>query len=122
MDEDGFMFVFDRKKDMIISGGENIYCAEVEAAIDSHPKVREVAIIGVPHEKWVETPLAVIAPQDAEDPPAEDEIIDWCKERLASYKKPSRVVLIEELPRNASGKVLKFQLRETYSGQPTAAS
>jgi fatty-acyl-CoA synthase len=121
-DEDGFMFVVDRKKDMIISGGENIYCAEVEAAIDAHPKVREVAIIGVPHEKWVETPLAVIAPTDGDDPPGEAEIVEWCRERLASYKKPSRVVLIDELPRNASGKVLKFQLRETYSEQPAAAS
>ncbi len=99
---------------MIISGGENIYCAEVEAAIDAHAKVREVAIIGVPHEKWVETPLAVVVPQDPSDPPSESEIITWCRERLASYKKPSRVVLVEELPRNASGKVLKFQLREQY--------
>jgi fatty-acyl-CoA synthase len=120
-DEDGFMFVVDRKKDMIISGGENIYCAEVEAAIDSHPKVREVAIIGVPHEKWVETPMAVIAPVDADDPPTQEEIVEWCRERLASYKKPSRVELIDALPRNASGKVLKFQLRETYIEQPAAA-
>jgi acyl-CoA synthetase (AMP-forming)/AMP-acid ligase II len=84
--------------------------------------VREVSIIGVPHEKWVETPLAVVAPEDAADPPSEEEIIEWCRERLASYKKPSRVVLIDALPRNASGKVLKFQLRETYAEQPAAAS
>ena len=121
-DEDGYMYVVDRKKDMIISGGENIYCAEVEAAIDSHPKVREVAIIGVPHDKWVETPLAVIVPNEASDPPAEDEIIDWCRERLASYKKPSRIVIVDELPRNASGKILKFQLREEHSKQPVATA
>ena len=121
-DEDGFMFVVDRKKDMIISGGENIYCAEVEAAIDSHPKVREVAIIGLPHEKWVETPLAVVAPVDAGDPPTEEEVIDWCRQKLASYKKPSRVVIVDELPRNASGKVLKFTLREEYSEQRTATA
>jgi len=121
-DEEGYMYVVDRKKDMIISGGENIYCAEVEAAIDSHQKVREVAIIGVPHEKWVETPLAVVVPTDASDPPSQDEIIEWCRERLASYKKPSRMVIIDELPRNASGKVLKFQLREEYSKEPVAAA
>jgi fatty-acyl-CoA synthase len=117
-DEDGYMFVVDRKKDMIISGGENIYCAEVEAVIDAHPKVLEVAIVGVPHEKWVETPIAIVAATDADDPPTEDEIIAWCRERLASYKKPSHVHVIEALPRNASGKILKFQLREAYSAQP----
>jgi fatty-acyl-CoA synthase len=114
-DEEGYLYVVDRKKDMIISGGENIYCAEVEAVIDANPKVREVAIVGVPHEKWVETPLAVIAPSDAADPPDEAEIIEWCRGRLASYKKPTRVVIVDALPRNASGKILKFQLRETYS-------
>jgi fatty-acyl-CoA synthase len=114
-DEEGYMYVVDRKKDMIISGGENIYCAEVEAVIDAHPKVREVAIVGVPHDKWVETPLAVIAPMDAADPPDADEIVEWCRGRLASYKKPTRVAIVEALPRNASGKVLKFQLRETYT-------
>jgi fatty-acyl-CoA synthase len=119
-DEEGYMYVVDRKKDMIISGGENIYCAEVEAVIDGHPKVREVAIIGIPHEKWVETPLAVIAPHDASDPPDEADLIEWCRDRLASYKKPTRVVIVEALPRNASGKVLKFQLRETYSKEPAA--
>jgi len=120
-DEDGFMFVVDRKKDMIISGGENIYCAEVEAVIDAHPKVREVAIVGVPHEKWVETPVAIIAATDPADPPSDEEIITWCRERLASYKKPSKVHIVEELPRNASGKVLKFQLREEFSAEPATA-
>jgi fatty-acyl-CoA synthase len=121
-DEDGYMFVVDRKKDMIISGGENIYCAEVEAVIDAHPKVREVAIVGAPHEKWVETPVAIVAAADAGDPPTEEEIIAWCRERLASYKKPSRVHVVDELPRNASGKVLKFQLRAAYSSAQPAAT
>jgi fatty-acyl-CoA synthase len=120
-DEEGYMYVVDRKKDMIISGGENIYCAEVEAVIDAHPKVREVAIVGVPHEKWVETPLAIVAPMDPNDPPDESEIIDWCRGRLASYKKPTRVAIVDALPRNASGKVLKFQLRETYAREPAEA-
>lgn len=114
MDEDGFIYVVDRKKDMIISGGENIYCAEVEAVIDAHPKVKEVALIGVPHDKWVETPRAVIVPADPADPPSEEEIIAFAKERLASYKKPTSVVIVDELPRNASGKVLKTVLRQTY--------
>jgi acyl-CoA synthetase (AMP-forming)/AMP-acid ligase II len=114
MDEDGYIYVVDRKKDMIISGGENIYSAEVEAVIDSHPKVREVALIGVPHQRWVETPIAIIVPVDPADPPAEDEIVDWCRSRLASYKKPTAVVVVDELPRNAGGKVLKTRLREQF--------
>lgn len=111
-DEDGFIYVVDRKKDMIISGGENIYSAEVEAAIDQHPGVAEVAVIGVPHERWVETPVAIITASDPSAPPTEEEIIDFCRTKLASYKKPSRVVVVDELPRNASGKVLKRTLRE----------
>lgn len=116
-DDDGFYFVVDRKKDMIISGGENIYCAEVEAAIDAHPKVREVAVIGVPDPKWVETPMAVVAATDPEDPPNASEIIDWCRGRLASYKKPTKVVVVGALPRNASGKVLKIRLREEHRAE-----
>ncbi|MCU4186594.1 AMP-binding protein [Acidiferrimicrobium sp. IK] len=115
VDDEGFVYVVDRKKDMIISGGENIYSSEVENAIDGHPKVREVAVIGVPHPTWVETPLAVVAPIDPADPPSEAEIIEWVKERLASYKKPGVVRVVEALPRNASGKVLKTVLREQFA-------
>lgn len=114
MDEEGFVFVVDRKKDMIISGGENIYSSEVEAAIDGHPKVREVAVIGVPHPRWVETPLAVVAPVDPSDPPTPDDIDSWVATRLASYKKPRAVRVVDALPRNASGKVLKTVLRERF--------
>jgi acyl-CoA synthetase (AMP-forming)/AMP-acid ligase II len=92
------------KKDMIVSGGENIYCAEVEAVIDAHPKVREVALIGLPHERWVETPRAIIAPVDPADPPSEAEIVEWCRGRPASYKKPTSVVIVEALPRNAAAR------------------
>jgi len=116
-DPEGYIYVVDRKKDMIISGGENIYSAEVEAAIDAHPGVREVAVIGVPHDRWVETPCAIVVPVDPANPPTEAEIIEWCKERLASYKKPTQVVVIDLLPRNASGKVLKTRLREQVSSQ-----
>ncbi len=116
-DEEGFIRVVDRSKDMIVSGGENIYCAEVEAAIDSHPKVSEVAVIGVPHPRWSETPRAVVVPVDPHHPPGEDEVIDHCRQRLASYKKPTAVVFTDALPRNASGKVQKFRLREQSAGR-----
>lgn len=114
MDDEGYVSVVDRKKDMIISGGENIYCAEVEAVIDSHVKVREVALIGISHPHWGETPLAVIVPADPSDPPTYEEIVLHCKGHLASYKKPTHIVIIDELPRNASGKVLKTVLRERF--------
>ena len=111
-DEDGFITVVDRTKDMIISGGENIYCAEVEAAIDAHPEVAEVAVVGVAHERWVETPRAVIVPAGSSNPPEEAEIIEHCREHLASYKKPTSVRVVDALPRNAVGKVQKFKLRD----------
>jgi fatty-acyl-CoA synthase len=116
-DDEGYLYVVDRKTDMIISGGENIYCPEVEEAIASHPVVEEVAVIGVPHSKWGETPRAVIVPADPHQPPDPEQIIDWCRTRLASYKKPTSVVVVPALPRNASGKVLKTVLRERF-GQP----
>ncbi|MCU1394489.1 MAG: AMP-dependent synthetase and ligase [Ilumatobacteraceae bacterium] len=111
-DADGFITVIDRKKDMIISGGENIYCAEVEAVIVRHPAVDEVALVGIPHPRWVETPVAVIVPAAGVHPPTLDDITGWCRDHLASYKKPTQVVIVEALPRNASAKVLKHLLRE----------
>jgi fatty-acyl-CoA synthase len=110
-DEDGYFYVVDRKKDMIISGGENIYCAEVENVIAGHPKVAEVALIGVPDFKWGETPLAVIIPRDAGAPPSAGELTQWCTQRLARYKRPKHIAFVDSLPRNPSGKVLKNQLR-----------
>ncbi len=110
-DEEGFLYVVDRKKDMIISGGENIYCAEVENALAAHPAIAEVAVIGVPHDRWGETPLAVIVPAPGRTPPTAEDLADWCRDRLASYKKPTAVAIVEALPRNASGKVLKNELR-----------
>jgi fatty-acyl-CoA synthase len=100
---------------MLISGGENVYPAEVERALIEHPAVEEVAVVGVPHPRWVETPLAVVVPAaDAEV--SEEELIEHCRERLAGYKKPSAVVFVDILPRNAAGKVLKRELRDLYSG------
>jgi fatty-acyl-CoA synthase len=112
VDDEGFISVVDRKKDMIISGGENIYSSEVEAAIDGHPKVREVAVVAGPHPRWVETPVAFVVPADPSDPPTAAELIARSVERLASYKKPTRIEVVESLPRNASGKVLKTELRQ----------
>ncbi|TDD42030.1 long-chain-fatty-acid--CoA ligase [Saccharopolyspora elongata] len=113
-DDEGYLYVVDRKKDMIISGGENIYCAEVEDVLAAHPKVAETALIGVPDERWGETPLAVVAPRDPADPPTFADIEDWCKQRLAGYKRPRRLAVVAELPRNPSGKVLKTQLRREH--------
>src|SRR4051794_12590830 len=119
-DPDGFIYVVDRKKDMIISGGENIYPAEVEEVLAKHEAVAEVAVIGVPHEKWVETPLAVVVPVEGAQVD-EQELIDLCRRELAGYKKPSGVAIVEELPRNAAGKVLKRNLRDEYSDRFSSA-
>ncbi len=113
-DEEGFIYVVDRLKDMLISGGENVYPAEVERALVDHPIVAEVAVVGIPHERWVETPLAVVVAAPGAEPDAEA-LIGHCRERLAGYKKPSAVVFVDELPRNAAGKVLKRQLRDRYA-------
>jgi fatty-acyl-CoA synthase len=113
-DEDGYLYVVDRKKDMIISGGENIYCAEVEDVLAAHPKVAEVALIGVPDDRYGEAPLAVVAPRDAADPPTAEELSAWCRERLARYKNPREYSVVGALPRNPSGKVLKTTLRREH--------
>jgi acyl-CoA synthetase (AMP-forming)/AMP-acid ligase II len=113
-DEDGFIWVVDRKKDMIISGGENIYPAEVEEVLFSHPKIVEAAVIGVPDPQWGESVKAIVVPQKGETLTAE-EIIEHCKTHMASYKKPKTVEFVAELPRNAAGKVRKFELRDKYA-------
>ncbi|WP_217640786.1 long-chain-fatty-acid--CoA ligase [Blastococcus tunisiensis] len=114
-DEDGYFYVVDRKKDMIISGGENIYCAEVENVLAAHPKVSEVALIGVPDARYGEAPLAVVAPRDAADPPTPEELAAYCREKLARYKNPREYSVVGALPRNPSGKVLKTALRQEHS-------
>ena len=114
MDEEGYLYVVDRKTDMIISGGENIYCPEVKTVLREHPQVAEAALIGVPHPVWGETPRAVVVARDPGRPPAPEELIEWCRTRLASYKKPTSVVVVDQLPLNAAGKVLKPLLRGRY--------
>jgi acyl-CoA synthetase (AMP-forming)/AMP-acid ligase II len=112
-DEDGFLYIHDRVKDMILSGGENIYPAEVENAIFGHPGVADVAVIGVPDEKWGEAVKAIVVAKPGEHPTPES-VIAWAKERIASYKCPKTVDIIEALPRNPSGKILRKDLREPY--------
>ncbi|WP_280436404.1 fatty-acid--CoA ligase FadD5 [Nocardia carnea] len=111
-DEEGFIYVVDRKKDMIISGGENIYCAEVENVLYAHPKIREAAVIGRAHEKWGEVPVAVVALDDADGTLTLEELEPFLNENLARYKHPKDLVIVAELPRNASGKVVKVELRK----------
>ena len=113
LDEDGYVYMFDRAKDMIITGGENVYPAEVESAIYGHPDVLEVAVIGVPDEKWGEAVKAFCVPKPghAIDP---NTIIEWSRSRIAGFKVPKSVDTIEALPRNPSGKILRRQLREPY--------
>ena len=112
-DEDGFLFIHDRVKDMIVSGGENVYPAEVENAIFGHPEVADVAVIGVPDEKWGEAVKAIIVPKEGANPSPES-VIAWARERIAGYKCPKSVDLIDALPRNPSGKILRKDLREPY--------
>ena len=114
MDADGDLYIVDRKKDMFISGGENVYPAEVENAIFELSQVAETAVIGIKDEKWGEVGLAVVSLRSGEQLSADD-IIDFLKQRLAKYKVPRQVVFVGQLPRNAAGKVLKNKLREAYS-------
>ncbi len=122
LDADGDLFIHDRVKDMIVSGGENVYPAEVENAIDGHPDVSEVAVIGVPDERWGEAVKAIIvtkpdAPRDAAS------IIGWARERIGGFKVPKSVDFVDTLPRNATGKVLRRALREPYwAGQQRRVS
>ena len=115
-DADGYFFIVDRKKDMIISGGENVYPAEVEDALYQHPGIKEVAVIGVQHPRWGETVRAVVVRKDGVSL-TEQEVIEFSQDKLARYKQPKSVVFIDVLPRNPAGKVLKFDLREKH-GQP----
>ncbi len=109
-DADGYVYIHDRYKDMIVSGGENIYPTELENVLADHPHVAEVAVIGVAHEQWGETPRAYVVARDAA--PDQAALIAFSQERLARYKCPTSVVFVETLPRNASGKILKGALRE----------
>ena len=111
MDEQGYVFIMDRSKDMIISGGENIYPREIEEVIIQHPDVREVAVIGVPDPQWGEAIKAIVSmvPGTAV---TEKDLIDFCKQSIASYKKPQSIDFVDELPKNNYGKIVKRELRD----------
>jgi acyl-CoA synthetase (AMP-forming)/AMP-acid ligase II len=113
IDDDGYLCITDRKKDVIITGGENVSSIEVEDCIFSHPAVAEVAVIGVPSDRWGETIKALVVVA-AESKVTEQEIITYCKERLAGFKTPTSVEFRESIPRTATGKIQKFKLRQEY--------
>jgi acyl-CoA synthetase (AMP-forming)/AMP-acid ligase II len=112
-DDDGYLFLMDRSKDMIISGGENIYPREIEEVLAQHPAVREVAVIGVPDKQWGEAIKAVVSLVAGQDV-TEEELVGFCKSRIARYKKPKSVDFVAELPKNNYGKIIKRELREPY--------
>ncbi len=113
VDAEGYVFVSDRLKDMIITGGENVYSPEVERVLSEHPGVLEVAVIGVPDDTWGESVKAVVALKEGSDA-SEVELIQWARERLANFKAPKTVDIISALPRNPTGKILKRELRKPY--------
>ncbi|TMQ91330.1 long-chain-fatty-acid--CoA ligase [Actinomadura soli] len=116
LDEDGYLYIHDRVKDMIISGGENIYPAEVENILMGHPDITDCAVIGVPDSKWGETPKAIVvlSPDVTEQDVTEKDIIDFCRDRLAHFKCPTTVERRDAIPRNPTGKILKRELRAPY--------
>jgi acyl-CoA synthetase (AMP-forming)/AMP-acid ligase II len=113
IDAEGFIYIKDRIKDVIVTGSENVYPAEVEASMDEHPDIVELAVIGVPDARWGEAVKAIVVLRDGASL-TEATLLDWMRDRIAGYKRPRSVEFIAALPRNASGKVLKRQLREPY--------
>ncbi len=115
MDRDGYLYIYDRVKDMIISGGENIYPAEVENALFGHPAIADVAVIGVPDAKWGEAVKAVVVRKPGAAVSVQ-ELIEFARARIAGFKLPSSIDFVDALPRNPSGKILKRELRKPYWG------
>jgi fatty-acyl-CoA synthase/long-chain acyl-CoA synthetase len=112
-DEEGFYYICDRKKDMIISGGMNIYPAEIEDALEHHPDVMDVAVFGIPSEEWGESVHAIVVPRPGSDLTPQD-VIAYARDHMAGYKVPRSVDFIDDIPRTGSGKILKRELREPY--------
>ncbi|RPK56343.1 Long-chain-fatty-acid--CoA ligase [Streptomyces sp. ADI96-02] len=115
MREDGYVQIVGRIKDMIIRGGENVYPREIEEFLHGHPKIADVQVVGVPDERYGEEILACVIPRDPADPPTADEIADFCRDRLAHYKVPRRLRILDAFPMTVSGKVRKIELREAYT-------
>jgi acyl-CoA synthetase (AMP-forming)/AMP-acid ligase II len=113
-DKEGYLYIVDRKKDMIISGGSNVYAREVEQALLAMDAVKEVAVVGLPHPKWGEMVTAVMVSRTGAAPP--DEAMEsFCRANIADYRRPKRFIWVDSLPRNAYGKVLKRELRARYA-------
>jgi acyl-CoA synthetase (AMP-forming)/AMP-acid ligase II len=117
MDPEGFVYIQDRLKDMIISGGENVYPAEIENVIMAMDGITEAAVIGVPSEKWGESPLAIVVKSD--EAITGKDILEYCDGKLARFKMPKDVEFTDVIPRNPTGKVLKRILRDEYAGKTT---
>ena len=113
MDEDGYVFIYDRVKDMIVTGGENVYPAEVENALFGHPSIADAAVIGVPDDTWGEAVKAIVVLKPGAPPDVAD-IIAWARARIANFKAPKSVDFVDAIPRNLSGKILRRELREPY--------
>ena len=113
IDRDGYLYLTGRKKELIVSGGDNIYPAEIETVLHRHPLILEAAVIGVPDEYWGESVKAIVVTKSGKAID-EQEVIEYCKSRLASYKKPKSVDFIDALPKNAAGKVMKDELLKRY--------
>ena len=113
MDEEGYVFIQDRIKDMIISGGENVYPAELENVLMTHPQIAEAAIIGQESAKWGESPFAIVVRTD--ESLTEAEVVNYCAGKLAAFKRPQAAAFVDVIPRNPSGKILKRVLREQFN-------
>ncbi|MFJ7747857.1 class I adenylate-forming enzyme family protein [Peribacillus sp. NPDC097295] len=118
LDEDGYLFLSGRSSDMIIRGGENISPSEIENVFFEHPEVADVAVIGIPSLEWGEEIMAVVIPNNPESPPTTEELILYCKNHLASFKRPTKITFARELPRTSTGKILKRNLREQFITNP----
>ena len=112
LDEDGYLYIADRRKDMIITGGANVFPAEVEDALSEHPQVVDQVVVPVPDEEWGHRVHAIVQPADIESPPTDDELRAWCKERLASYKVPKTFEHVKVMPRTEAGKLNRTALGE----------
>jgi long-chain acyl-CoA synthetase len=115
VDEDGYFFIVDRKKDLIIRGGYNVYPREIEEVLYEHPAVREAAVLGLPHDEYGEEVGAAVVLKEGESA-TEDELREFCKEQVAAYKYPRRVWLVDELPKGPTGKILKREIEPPADG------
>jgi acyl-CoA synthetase (AMP-forming)/AMP-acid ligase II len=113
IDNEGYIYIVDRRKEMLVSGGFNVYPSEIEAVLSQHPAIYEVCVIGVPDDRWGEVVKAVVVLRQGAQVQAQD-IIDFCKERLADFKKPRSVDFVNELPKNSNGKLSRKEVRERY--------